>query len=151
MAQTVMNSPTMQETWVRPLGWEDSLEEGMATHSSILSWRIPWTEEPGRLQSMGHQELDTTKRLSTAHQSPKKDVEASQMVTKQRFSLCVWKSALQVLSLVVQGLRLHAPNGWGSIPTQGARSHIPKLRLCMLQLKKKKKKILHAVSKIKIP
>ena len=53
VAQTVKNSPTMQETWVRPLGWEDSLEEGMATHSSILSWRIPWTEEPGRLQSMG--------------------------------------------------------------------------------------------------
>ena len=43
----------MQETWVRSLGWEDPLEKGMATHSSILAWRIPWTEEPGRLQSMG--------------------------------------------------------------------------------------------------
>ena len=50
----------MQETPVRSLGGEDSLEEGMATHSSILAWRIPWTEEPGRLQSMGHTELDTT-------------------------------------------------------------------------------------------
>ena len=44
-------------------GWEDSLEEGMATHSSILAWRIPWTEEPSRLQSMGLQELDTTEPL----------------------------------------------------------------------------------------
>ena len=43
----VKNPPAMQETWVRFLGWEDALEEGMATHSSILVWRIPWTEEPG--------------------------------------------------------------------------------------------------------
>ena len=55
MAQTVKKPSTMQETWVRFLGWEDSLEEGMATHSSILAWRIPWTEEPGGLQSMGSQ------------------------------------------------------------------------------------------------
>ena len=53
VAQTVKNLPAMQETWVRSLGQEDPLEEGMATHSSILAWRIPWTEEPGRLQSMG--------------------------------------------------------------------------------------------------
>ena len=46
-------SPVMLETWVPSLGWEDSLEEGMATHSSILAWRIPGTEEPGGLQSMG--------------------------------------------------------------------------------------------------
>ena len=44
-----------EETWVRSLGWEDPLEEGMATHSSILAWRIPWTEEPGGLQSIGSQ------------------------------------------------------------------------------------------------
>ena len=48
----VKNPLAMQETWVRSLGWEDPLEKGMATHSSILAWRIPWTEEPGRLQSM---------------------------------------------------------------------------------------------------
>ena len=53
MAQIVKNLPAMQETWVRSLGWEDALEKGMATHSSILAWRIPWTEEPGGLQSMG--------------------------------------------------------------------------------------------------
>ena len=49
----------MQETWVGSLGWEDPLKEGMAIHSSILAWRIPWTEEPSRLQFMGS-ELDTT-------------------------------------------------------------------------------------------
>ena len=46
-AQMVKNLPPMQETWVRSLGWEDPLEQGMAAHSSILAWRIPWTEEPG--------------------------------------------------------------------------------------------------------
>ena len=55
-AQKVKNPPAMRETWVRSLGWEDPLEKEMATHSSILAWRIPWTEEPGRLQSMGSQE-----------------------------------------------------------------------------------------------
>ena len=55
MAQTIKNLPAMHETWVRPLGWEDPLEEGMATHSSILVWRIPWTKERGRLQSIGSQ------------------------------------------------------------------------------------------------
>ena len=49
----VKNQPAMQETWVQSLGWEDSLEKGMATHSSTLAWKIPWAEEPGRLQSMG--------------------------------------------------------------------------------------------------
>ena len=49
VAQKVKNSPVMQETWVQSLGWEDPLEKEMATHSSILAWRIPWTEEPGGL------------------------------------------------------------------------------------------------------
>ena len=57
MAQSVTNLPAMQETWVRSLGWEDPLEKEMATHSSILAWRIPWTEEPGGLQSMGSQRV----------------------------------------------------------------------------------------------
>ena len=55
MPQTLKNLPAMWETLVRFLGWEDPLEKGMATHSSILAWRIPWTEEPGELQSMGLQ------------------------------------------------------------------------------------------------
>ena len=57
VAQTVTNLPAMQETQVQSLGQEESLEKGMATHSSILDWRIPWTEEPGRLQSMGLQRV----------------------------------------------------------------------------------------------
>ena len=55
MAQTVKKLLTMQETQVWSLGWEDTLEKGMATHSSILAWRIPWTEEPEKLQYMGLQ------------------------------------------------------------------------------------------------
>ena len=49
----VKNPPAIRETWVRSLGWEDTLEKGMVTHSSMLAWRIPWTEKPGGLQSMG--------------------------------------------------------------------------------------------------
>ena len=56
------NLPAVQETRVQSLGWEDPLEEDMAVHSSILAWRIPWTEEPGGLQSQeGHKELDPTR------------------------------------------------------------------------------------------
>ena len=53
----VKNLPAIQETGAQSLGWEDALEEGMVTHSSILAWRIPWIEEPGRLQSMGSQRV----------------------------------------------------------------------------------------------
>ena len=53
LVQTVKNLPAMQETWVRSLGQEDPLVKGMSTHSSILAWRITWTEEPGGLQSLG--------------------------------------------------------------------------------------------------
>ena len=57
MAQTVKSLPAVQETRVRSLGGEDPLEEGMATHSCILAWKIPWMEEPGGLQSMGSQRV----------------------------------------------------------------------------------------------
>ena len=60
----VKNPPAMWETWVRSLGWEDSLEEGMATHPSILAWRIPWTEKPGGLQSTGSQSRTQLKLLA---------------------------------------------------------------------------------------
>ena len=60
VAQMVKNLPAMQETCVQPLGWEDPLEKGKANHSSILAWKIPWIEEPGRLQSMRLQESDMT-------------------------------------------------------------------------------------------
>ena len=57
VVQTIKSLPAMQETWVLSLGQEDPLEKGMATYSSILVWRIPWTEEPGGLQSMGSQRI----------------------------------------------------------------------------------------------
>ena len=63
MAQTVKSLPTVQETQVQSLGQEDSLEKEIATHSIILAWKIPWTDEPGRLQSMGCKESDMTDRL----------------------------------------------------------------------------------------
>ena len=64
VAQSIRIPPAMQETWVQSLGWEDPLEKEMATHFSILAWEIPWTEEPGGLQSMGSQESDMTEQLN---------------------------------------------------------------------------------------
>ena len=63
MAQRLKCLPGMWETWVQSLGQEDPLKKEMAMHSSTLAWRIPWGEEPGRLQSTGHKELDTTEQL----------------------------------------------------------------------------------------
>ena len=57
MVQLVKNPPTVQEMQVQSLGWEDPLEKGMATHSSVLAWKVPWTEDSGRLQSMGSQRV----------------------------------------------------------------------------------------------
>ena len=74
VAQRVKNLPVMPETWVQSLGWEDPLEESVATHRSILAWRIPWTEEPGGLQSTWLQR-DTTERLNNNNKSYKMDTE----------------------------------------------------------------------------
>ena len=60
IAQMVKNLPAMQETWLRSLGRKDPLEKGMAAHSSLIAWRIPWTEEPGGYSPCGHKESDTT-------------------------------------------------------------------------------------------
>ena len=60
VAQLVKSLLAMQETWVQSLGWEDPLKKEMATHSSILAWRISWAEEPGGYSPWGHKELDTT-------------------------------------------------------------------------------------------
>ena len=57
MAQMVKNLTAMRDTWVLSLSWEDPLEKRVATHSSIIAWKIPWTEEPGRLQSLGSQRV----------------------------------------------------------------------------------------------
>ena len=59
----VKRLPTMWETWVRSLGWEDPLEKEMATHSSILAWKIPWTEEPSRYRPWGRKESDMTEQV----------------------------------------------------------------------------------------
>ena len=67
MAQLVKNLPEMQETWVPSLGWEDLLEKGMATHSIIFAWRIPWTEESGGYIPWGHKKSDTTERLTVSN------------------------------------------------------------------------------------
>ena len=67
----VKNLPAMWETWVQSLGCEDPLEEGIASHASILAWRIPWTEEPGGLYSpWDHKELDMTEQLSLTDSVP---------------------------------------------------------------------------------
>ena len=67
MAQMVKNLPTMWETRVPSQDGEDPLEKGMATHSSVLAWRIPWTEKPGRLQFVGSKRVDTTEQLTHTH------------------------------------------------------------------------------------
>ena len=70
MAQWVKNLPAMletQEMWVQSLGWEDPLEEGVATHSSILAWRIPWMEEPGGLSPKDSKEQDTNEATEHTH------------------------------------------------------------------------------------
>ena len=96
-AQSVKNPPAMQETRVQSLGWEDPPEKEMATHSSILAWRIPWTKEPRGLQSMGSQELDMTQQLNHHRFSSNiffllKDFNIScsvDMVLRNSFSFCV--------------------------------------------------------------
>ena len=79
----VENLPAMQETWVRSLGWEDSLKKGMATHSSILAWRIPWTEKPGQLQSMGCKESDMTEQPTHTDLGEHKEI-----IIKSKETIC---------------------------------------------------------------
>ena len=67
MAQTVKRLPTMQETRVRSLGWEDPLRKEMTTHSSTLAWKISWMEEPDGLQPMGHEESDMNSHFTSLH------------------------------------------------------------------------------------
>ena len=95
VAQRVKNPPAMRETWVQSLGWEDPLEEGMAIYSSILAWRMPWTEEPGGLQSMGSQRVGQTERLSTqslqAMSSPTLPISSCRLFFKIKF---YWNAVL---------------------------------------------------------
>ena len=95
MAQTVKNLPAMQETWVRSLGWEDPLEEGMATHSSILAWRIPWTEERSLAgySPWGHKESDMTEQLIHTHTHTHAHTHTGQLhayfIQQQMWRACV--------------------------------------------------------------
>ena len=89
VAQTVKHLPTMLETWVRSLGWENPLEKAMAPHSSTLAWKIRWTEEPGRLQSMGSQRVrhDWTTSLSLYHHRKSKQMHFNRRkVGKETYS-----------------------------------------------------------------
>ena len=89
----------MRETWVQSLGWEDPLEEDMATHFSILAWRIPWTEESSGLQSMGSQS-DTTERLNTQRTATDEEhrlIEAQDLRHELVSSTAVLPSALTLL------------------------------------------------------
>ena len=110
VAQMVKKMPAVQETQVRSLGWEDPLEEGMATHSSILAWRIPWTEEPGYSPG-GLKELHTTSWLThtDSHHIPDspraEDVLGGQVVKTPSSTTGVWVRSL------VRELRSHMPRG----------------------------------------
>ena len=79
VAQRLKRLPPMRETWVQSLGWEDHLEKEMVTHSSIFAWRIPWTEEPGRLQSMGSQSQTRLSDFTSFH-----------------FTSCLWSHCLML-------------------------------------------------------
>ena len=89
VAQMVKNPPAVKETWVRSLGWEDPLEEGMATRSSILAWRIPWTEEPGGPQSMGSQRV--RRDWVTKHTPPRIGLPYCPVFMVQLFTQMSWR------------------------------------------------------------
>ena len=82
----IKNLPSMWETWVRSLGWEDPLEEEMATHSSILAWTIPCTEEPGQLKSMESQRV----RVTNTHTH--KEAKNNSIIYKMLINTCSWQS-----------------------------------------------------------
>ena len=107
VAQTVKNLPAMQETRVLSLGQEDPLEKGMATHSSILAWRIPWSEEPGGLHSQwGHKESDTAERLNTCTHF---DVQTTCPLLHNFY--ISWYLPLLLLRAVLSGLLKMLPSG----------------------------------------
>ena len=105
----------MRETWVRLLGWEDPLEKEMATHSSILAWRIPWMEEPGRLQSMWSQRIGKTERLYyfiATHRTNAGVLEVACQVSPQAPVTSVWwLCCLSGLQTLLQ-ISLHPASRW---------------------------------------
>ena len=95
--QTVNNLPAIWETWIRSLGWEDPLEEGMATHSVFLPEEAPWTEEPGGLQSRGHKESDPTEQLSTEQKERARNVVNWTVTRFLKTSILRYVSMLEML------------------------------------------------------
>ena len=85
MAQTVKKPPAIQETWVQFLGWKEPVEKGMATHSSTLTWRIPWTEEPAGLQFIGLKKSDMTEVAKHIHAFCLNKVYNGNMYIKPRY------------------------------------------------------------------
>ena len=116
VAQMVKNPPAMQETWVQPLGQEGLLKEGMATHPSILSWKIPWTEEPGRLQSMGRQGSDMTEQLIHTIQDHARLAEVQPR--RARWEGCLQRLDPQEEEWTPASL---AGSGWASLPPGSVR------------------------------
>ena len=108
VAQRLKHLPAMRETWVRFLGWEDPLEKEMATHSSILAWKIPWTEEPGGLYSMG------VAKSRTMGEKVRK------FVTSMNLEVCVL-SCIQ-LFVTPWTVGVHGPHGHQAAPSMGFSS-----------------------------
>ena len=137
VAQLVKNQPAMRETWVQSLGWEDPLEESMTTHSSILPGESPWTEEPGRLQSMGSQESDTTERLHF----PFLWVISPMIIYSPDWLFSRLKVKVKVHGLYSPWNSPGQNTGVGSLsllqrifPTQGLNPGLPHCRLILYQL-----------------
>ena len=97
ITEMVKNPPAMQVTWVWSLGWEDPLEKGTATYSSILAWRIPWTEEPGRIRSMGSQsqtwlsDFHFTSPISKVYQAGTYETVCCEGVISKILIRCIWE------------------------------------------------------------
>ena len=139
----VKNLPAMQETWVRSLGWEDPLEKGMATHSSILAWRILWTEEPGGLQSMGSERvrqdwvithtLDTFIWLPAYHQLASYNyhqvTQLSFLLVVITFKICslsnfqVYSTMLTIITMLYIRSLACSPYDWKFVPTLPRSPH----------------------------
>ena len=102
LSLTVKRLHAVQETWVRSLGWEDPLEKEMATHSSTLAWKIPWTEEPGRLQSMGSQRVGHDWATSVFSKGTNTDTLSSNLLRENFFRL----KNITILQLKIRQLQI---------------------------------------------
>ena len=129
VAQRVKCLPVMRDSRVPSLGWEDPLEKEMATHSSVLAWRIPWTEEPGRLQYMGSQ-TDTTERLHFHFPTPLKGKEIEGRALLDSVTAC-----LDIEQAQQGAATQHAFPDQGSPKTPDVRPRFPSGPSCLLLLK----------------